>query len=183
MKTVDQALDCYGLLYEPALVPCRDKCELRFQCKEALQTRLAAVGQAELERQQRGVILANEAATRGAAQQDADRRHAMEPVVSPLVSEVMTELGKLGMRPVIRRGYVALKMDNRNVFVITKCMAKRLPALVKCIYHQTPSQMGSLAAHVSTETYDNSHAIMVHTVPELVAVVARYLDEHFRKEA
>lgn len=130
MSEIEKDLDCYGLLYEPLISPCNNKCEVRFKCRAELKKRLEKEGAAELKRQQQLVITRNERATA----RSGEERKGLQPKLSTFVSEVIMILEKNGLKPVVRGEYMTFKLAHRSIFTLTRFQAESMDTLLKFVF-------------------------------------------------
>ncbi len=177
MSDLQDELDCYGWLHDPYLVPCRDKCAVRFLCKDELKKRLEQMGPEKVKNRQEEIIMANENEVRKEVVAKEEKKTSVDPQVSPLVSEVIALFGTLGLKTIQRRGYVAFKIDNRNIFSINKMKATKLPDIIKFVFHKNLEDFPKeLQPFVSPEKISGFHCVKVETVAELEGVVKQYLE-------
>lgn len=176
MDKVSEAIDCYGLLYEPLLTPCREKCALRHLCKSESAKRLQEMGPEKFRGAQEKVILANEGEVRKALAEKTERNLKLAPEISPLVSELKSLFTSFGLTPVMRRGYMPFKIDNRNILVITKMRATKVKNLVKMVFSQDRKHFENIDSSLSAESVGDYYALNVETVEELSNVVKKYLE-------
>jgi hypothetical protein len=177
MEELKTELDCFGVLYEPKLVPCRDKCAVRFLCAEKCKKRLQEVGQEQFEQEKRSVIMAQEQEVRKSELEKAEKRSTVDPEVSPLISEVIALFTSMGLKTVKNRGYVAFKIENRSIFTINKMKAKKLDNIIKCIFTKNREEFPKeILPYLTEEKLGGYYCLTATTIKELEEVSKQYLE-------
>jgi hypothetical protein len=177
MPELQQELDCYGLLQDDNLTPCRDKCAVRFLCREELKKRFDKMGREAFKQKQQEAIMANENEMRKESAEKSEKKATMDPQVSPLVSEVIATFTSLGLKTIQNRGYVAFKIDNRNIFSINKMKANKLPNIIKFVFTKVREEFPKeIEKYVSKESIGGFFCANVETVEELSDLTKKYLE-------
>lgn len=172
---VEKDVDCFGLLWDPNLVPCNSRCAVAKECKEKCQLEIKKIGQPAFEKKQRSLILANEEELRQEkliSQQES--RISGEP--SQIVSEIINFCTSMGLKSVPRDSYVTFKHNNRSLFMISRVKSKRVEGLIRFVnvkeYAQFPREV---IGSVSTEPKGGYFHTTVTDLDELKVTLSNYI--------
>lgn len=178
---IPEGLDCYGLLYDAYIHPCRDECSFRFSCKEELKKRFDAEGQKEIENKQRRIVMEHNNLDRNANKKVAekpDNENSITPEVSEIVSAAMEVCKKLELKPVNRKGYIAFKIDSRNILALTRLRAKSLKGVIKFIYSKNIEDFPEpVRAKLLPERVGGYCCADIETPEELEQILKIYLEQ------
>lgn len=172
---VEKDMDCYGLLWDPNLVPCKSRCAIAKECREKCQQEIKNIGKPAFEKKQRSIIMANEEELRQEkliSKQEA--KINAEP--SEIVSEIMNFCTSMGLKSVPRDSYVTFKHNNRSLFMISRVKSKRIEGLIRFVnvkeYAQFPKEV---IGSVSTEPKGGYFHTTVTDMNELKVTLANYI--------
>ncbi len=109
--------DCFGLLYDQLLTPCRDICEVRSECRQ------------EVQRNIRQSVFASTKET-----SKTNSSAYLKPPISKIVSQIIELCESVGLRAHFRRYYIAIK-DNkgRSLLYCSRLQTMRLNGTVRFV--------------------------------------------------
>lgn len=128
IEEMKEKLDCYGFLYDPYITPCRDKCELRLLCKTQLTKNVESMGKEKISEEQRRRMEQSMQPDETAKPKGANIEY------SETVLQILDVMTNLGLQIQYRAGYIAAKMNKRNVLGITKARTTAFPGAVKFVW-------------------------------------------------
>lgn len=161
--------DCFGVMYNTDVAPCRDKCELRFLCKEQVSISMRRYGEERFREIQEQV--ARNSQDSGSESTD------MQPAQSETVAQITKAMTDLGLRVVHKKGYIAAKSHNRNIFSITKAKAKTMAGLVK--FNSTLARdefPQEIIPYVSQEKSGGCYTCTANDIDTLKKVLLTYME-------
>ena len=168
---VSKDLDCYGLLYDPFIHPCKDKCAIRFDCKAQLQKIFKEEGEEELKKKQEKVVSANHSANL------ADHNpESVNMTYSPLVLEAIKVCKEAGLKPVQRKAYLALKIGSMTLLSITRFKSETLDKIIKFIHEPNISELPDIVlSKIHPEKIKDFYFAKLNSIEELRELLESYL--------
>lgn len=174
---VDKDLDCFGWLYNPSLIPCKQNCAARFLCKDQLKQNMLNSSEDEFKERQRRIIMNNEVQTESTVNTENNEAEVtLEPTFSETVSKVIETLESLGLKPVTKKGYIAFKIEGRNILAINKMKANSVKDLVKFVFHKSPDSFPEeTKQYISDKKAGEYHFVKAEDISELKTALTVYL--------
>ncbi len=172
--TIEKNVDCYGWMYNERLVPCRDRCAVRNECKALCKSRMTAIGPKKFEQRQKSIILANEEELR----QDAlMNKYVATDSQSSLVLEVIEFCNSMGLKGINRDSYITFKHNGRTLFKISRVKSTKVYGLIRFVnvkeYKEFPAEV---IAGVSDKPCQSGYYFsIVETMDELKTLLANYI--------
>lgn len=164
-------MDCYGLMYDPYVPPCRDACDIRQNCKEALAKNVREKSREEMQREE---ISAMERAL--ATGEDVPLKTKMEVQYSEPVMRIVDLLVELGLEIHYKAGYIAAKRGKRNIFSITRAQSPDYDKVVKFIWTREREEFPpEIAEFVSDSRSGDFWTAVAPDLPTLKRVLETYI--------
>lgn len=109
--------DCFGLLYDQLLTPCRDICEVRSKCRQEVQKNI-----------RQSVF----SATKETPKIEASAY--LKPPISKTVSQIIEICESMGLRTHFKRYYIAIKdSKGRGMLYCSRLQATRFNGTVRFV--------------------------------------------------
>jgi hypothetical protein len=170
---MNHGIDCFGYLYDENLVPCREHCQARRECRDALAKNLRQAGTETFERRKHRLLSesARIAKTVSAPQ-------SLTPEISETVSRVVDLLGTLGLKPVFKRYYIAFKdADGRSQLHVSRFRSETLCKLVRFVRPVPREKFPEiLRTTVSHEAICGQRYFTGDSLEDLTGTVKAYLE-------
>lgn len=170
---MNHAIDCFGYLYDENLAPCRDHCQARRECREALAKNLRQSGAEIFESRKRRLLSQSARLAKTIA-----TPQSLTPEISETVSRVVDLLGSLGLKPVFKRYYIAFKdAEGRSQLHVSRFHSETLRKLVRFVRPVTPEHLTEpFRSVISRETICGQRYFTGDSLNDLSGIVKIYLE-------
>lgn len=170
---MNHEIDCFGYLFDENLTPCREYCQARRECREALAKNLRRSGTESFERRKRRLLSASARIAKTVA-----ASQSLTPEISETVSRVVETIGSLGLKPVFKRYYIAFKdAEGRSQLHVSRFRSETLSKLIRFVRPiQREKFPESFRAAVSHETVCGQRYFTGASLDDLTNVVKAYLE-------
>lgn len=170
----EKKLDCFGWMYEPKLIVCRETCAARISCKETLKKHFDELGEEDVKKKQRSIIVETEKIENN--EQESGNR-TIAPSYSDTVVSVCQILTELGLECANRVAYIAFKAGKVNIFSITATKSTITENLVKIIYTRDREEFSrDVEKNVSEKKHGGFYCLNFKDLDELKVVAKKYLE-------
>jgi len=170
---MNHEIDCFGYLFDENLAPCREHCQARRECREALSKNLRQSGAEIFESRKRRLISQSARLAK-----TITNPQSLTPEISETVSRVVETLGTLQLKAVFKRYYIAFKdAEGRSQLHVSRFHSETLHKLVRFVRPVTPSLFPESFRHVvSHETICGQRYFTGESLSDLSGVVKVYLE-------
>ncbi|MBI4237560.1 MAG: hypothetical protein HY696_03970 [Deltaproteobacteria bacterium] len=170
---MNHAIDCFGYLFDENLAPCREHCQARRECREALAQNLRRSGAEIFESRKRRLLSQSARLAKTIA-----IPQSLTPEISETVSRVVELLASLGLKPVFKRYYIAFKdAEGRSQLHVSRFRSDTMNKLVRFVRPVTPDDLSEPCRSViSRETICGQRYFTGESLHDLSEVVKVYLE-------
>nr|BDD47574.1 hypothetical protein 8 [bacterium] len=157
--------DCFGILYDQLLTPCRDLCAVRHQCEKQVKEHLRNTGNNSL-------LLPAKKHVKASGDE------GMPPVISPTMSRVIDYCESMGLKATLRRYYVALKdRKDRSMLYCSRLQATRLTKAIRFVrFKKRESFPPEIRSFISHEKCCGHYYFVGEDMDQLKNVISIYIE-------
>lgn len=165
--------DCFGFIYDPFITPCRDKCEVRVLCKEKVSQNVKVLGKKKTQEEIEGIMEKTMASPEDAL--NSSKKNLQIQYSEPIM-QILDLMTNLGLEIHYKAGYIAGKMNKRNILAITRAQASDYSGAIKFIWTTEREQFpDDIKEFISQEKSGKFWTCVAPDLSTLKSVLEKYL--------